>query len=293
MIKYLASMSLAKSRLLVSLLYVLLFVTGAYLTLYLPESNKLIKLLIIDIILTIVIFLQSAILKNASMYDAYWSVIPFYFLFFWLYEFQVESVNYRMMAVILLTSFWSWRLTLNWYRGWKGLSHEDWRYKDLREKTGFFYPVVNFLGIHLFPTLLVFAAAMPMESIFSSDSSFTLLDLSGAIVMFIGVIFEMTADNQMHRFKADPKNKGKFIDVGIWRYSRHPNYLGEILFWWGMYIISINAGAPDYMLVGPIAISLLFIGISIPMMEKRLLKNYPEYRQYKKTTPILFPYKRI
>jgi steroid 5-alpha reductase family enzyme len=292
MIKYIASMSLAKSRLLVSLLYVLLFVTGAYLTIYLPESNKLIKLLIIDVILTIVIFLQSAILKNASTYDAYWSVIPFYFLFYWLYEFNVEALNYRMMALIILTSFWSWRLTLNWYRGWNGYSHEDWRYVELRSKTGVFYPIVNFLGIHLFPTLLVFAAALPMEYVFSSDNAFTLMDAAGAAVMFIGVLFEMTADNQMHRFKSDPTNKGKFIDVGIWRYSRHPNYLGEILFWWGMYMISINAGAPDYILIGPIAISLLFIGISIPMMEKRLQKNYPDYRQYKKTTPFLFPYKR-
>lgn len=291
MIKYLASMSLGKSRLLVSLLYILLFITGAYLTVYLPESDKIIKLLIIDIILTIVIFLQSAILRNASMYDAYWSVIPFYFLFFWLYEFNVESLNYRMMLAILMVSIWSWRLTLNWFRGWKGLAHEDWRYLDLRKKTGIFYPIVNFLGIHLFPTLLVFAASMPMEVIFSSSIEVSYIDFIGVIVMFIGILFEMLADNQMHKFKLDPNNKGKFIDTGVWRISRHPNYLGEILFWWGLYILSIHAGAPSYFIIGPVLITLLFVGISIPMMEKRLMKNYTNYEAYKKKTSALLPLK--
>lgn len=291
MIKYLAIMSLAKSRLLVSFLYILLFVTGAYLSIYLPESNKLIKLFIIDIVLTIVIFLQSVILRNASMYDPYWSVIPFYFLFYWLYEYNVESLNYRMMAVVLMVSIWSWRLTLNWYRGWKGLSHEDWRYLDLKNKTGLFYPIVNFLGIHLFPTLLVFAAAMPLENVFSSSAEFNLLDLTGILVMGIGILLELFADNQMHRFKADPSNKGKFINVGIWRYSRHPNYLGETLFWWGLYLAAFSTDLPDYYIAGPVAITLLFIGISIPMMEKRLLVNYPDYSEYKKKTSAFIPLK--
>ena len=284
-------MSLGKSRLLVSFLYLLLIITGGYLAVYLPESNKMIKLLIIDILLTIVIFLQSAVLKNASMYDLYWSVIPFFFLFYWLYEFQVESLNYRMMATILLLSIWSWRLSLNWYRGWKGLAHEDWRYSDLRKKTGVFYPFVNFSGIHLFPTILVFIASMPLESIFSSNSEFSYINAIGAVVMLIGILFEMTADNQMHRFKQDPSNKGKFITSGIWRYSRHPNYLGEILFWWGLYLTALDELSPSYLLIGPILISLLFIGISIPMMEKRLKKNYPNYQSYQKQTSALISLK--
>jgi steroid 5-alpha reductase family enzyme len=284
-------MSLLKSRLLVSFLYLLLIITGAYLAVYLPEANKMIKLLIIDVLLTIVIFLQSALLRNASMYDLYWSLIPFFFLFYWLYEYQVENLNYRMMAAILLLSIWSWRLSLNWYRGWKGLSHEDWRYSDLRKKTGVFYPFVNFTGIHLFPTLLVFIAAMPLEIIFTSSIEFTYLNGIGAALMLIGILFEMAADNQMHRFKQDPANKGKFINTGIWRYSRHPNYLGEILFWWGLYLIAIDGSTPLYLITGPVLISLLFIGISIPMMEKRLKNNYPNYQSYQKQTSVLIPFK--
>jgi steroid 5-alpha reductase family enzyme len=269
----------------------MLFISGAYLSIYLPESNKMIKLLIIDIILTIIIFLQSAILKNASMYDPYWSVIPFFFLFYWLHEFDIQNLNYRMMTAFLLISIWSWRLTLNWFRGWKGLQHEDWRYEDLRSKSGIFYPLVNFLGIHLFPTLLVFAAAMPLEKIFSSPEDLSFFDAAGIILMITGIILELVADNQLYLFKADPKNKGQFINVGIWKYSRHPNYLGEISFWWGLYLLGFSTGLPDYMLVGPIAITLLFLFISIPMMEKRLINNYPQYSEYRKNTSILIPYK--
>lgn len=291
MFVYLSNMSLRSSRVLVTFIYILLIGVGSYLTIYLPESDKMLKLLIIDVILTILIFLQSAILKNASMYDIYWSALPFFFMFYWLFEFNVEVLNYRMILTILMVSIWSWRLTYNWYRGWKGIKQEDWRYGNLRSKTGVFYPFVNFLGIHLFPTILVFIASMPMESIFSSSAEISSLDIGGACVMALGIIFELTADNQMHKFKSDPANKGRFIDTGIWRYSRHPNYLGEILFWWGLYIISIDAGAPDYFIVGPILMSLLFIGISIPMMEKRLLKNYDNYEEYKKKTSVLLPYK--
>jgi steroid 5-alpha reductase family enzyme len=250
----------------------------------------MLKLLIIDLILTILIFLQSVILKNASMYDMYWSVLPFFFLGYWLFEFHVETLNYRMMLTILMVTIWSFRLTYNWYRGWKGIKHEDWRYKNLRSKTGVFYPLINFLGIHLFPTILVFLASMPLESIFSSTAKFGILDALGVAIMALGILFEMLADNQMHQFKSDPINKGRFINSGIWRFSRHPNYLGEILFWWGLYVISIDAGVPTYYIIGPILISLLFIGISIPMMEKRLVKNYDNYLDYKKNTSTLIPF---
>ena len=290
---YLACMSIFKSRLLVSIIYILLFIAGAYISISIPESDLRIKLLIIDVVLTIIVFLQSAILKNASIYDLYWSVIPFYFLFYWMYELDVRELNYRMLICILLLSLWSWRLSINWFRGWKGLDHEDWRYLDLRKKTGFFYPIVNFLGIHLFPTILVFIGSLALEPIFLSQDPISYIDIIGAAVMGLGILFESAADNQMHNFKKDPNNKGLNINKGIWKYSRHPNYLGEILFWWGLYILSISAGASTIYLLGPGLMTFLFLAISIPMMEKRLMKKYTEYENYKKETSILLPFKGL
>jgi len=283
-------MGLTNSRVLISFIYILILAAGAYLVEFLPEPHLLIKLLIVDIILTIIVFSQSAILKNASVYDLYWSVIPFAMLFYWIYELDVLTFNYRMMITISLLSVWSWRLTLNWFRGWKGLAHEDWRYMNLSSKTGVFYPIVNFLGIHLFPTLLVFIAALPLRAIFTSENPITYIDAIGASIMGLGILLEGMADNQMHRFKSSENNKG-IISEGIWRFTRHPNYLGEILFWWGLYILAIDAGISSYFIIGPILISLLFIFISIPMMERRLSKKHSEYNEYKRNTSMLLPLK--
>lgn len=283
-------MGITNSRVLISLFYILIMVAGAYLVEFLPEPHLLIKLLIIDIILTIIIFSQSVILKNASVYDLYWSVIPFAILFYWIYELDIIAFNYRMMITIGLLSIWSWRLSLNWFRAWKGIAHEDWRYTNLRSKTGIFYPIVSFLGIHLFPTLLVFIAALPLRAIFTSENLITYVDAIGASFMGLGILLEGLADNQMHRFKSIENNKG-IISEGIWRFTRHPNYLGEMLFWWGLYILAIDAGVNPYFIVGPILISLLFLVVSIPMMEKRLCKKYIEYEEYKRTTSMLLPLK--
>ena len=283
-------MSFTSSRVLISFIYILLLTAGAYLIEFLPEPHLLIKLLIIDIILTIIIFSQSVILKNASVYDLYWSIIPFAMLFYWIYVLDVESFNYRMMIAISLLSVWSWRLSINWFRGWKGVSHEDWRYENLRVKTDGFFPIVSFLGIHLFPTLLVFGAALPLKAIFASESAITYVDAIGASVMGLGILIEGIADNQMHRYKNNDSNQG-IISEGIWRFTRHPNYLGEILFWWGLYILAIDAGVNPYFIIGPILITLLFIFISIPMMEKRLDEKYSDYKEYKRTTSMLVPLK--
>ncbi len=283
-------MSNSSSRVLISLIYILIIAAGAYLAEFLPEPQLFIKLLIIDILLTIIVFSQSAILRNASVYDLYWSVIPFAFLFYWINELDIVTFNYRMMIAISLLSVWSWRLSINWFRGWKGLTHEDWRYRDLRNKTGLFYPIVNFLGIHLFPTLLVFFAALPLKSIFISENPFSYVDAIGASVMGLGILVESIGDKQLHQFRNSDK-KTQIINFGIWRYTRHPNYLGEILFWWGLYILAIDAGVDPYFIFGPILISLLFIFISIPMMEKRLLNKHSEYKEYKRTTSMLLPLK--
>ena len=283
-------MSNSSSRVLISLIYILIIAAGAYLAEFLPEPQLFIKLLIIDIILTIIIFSQSAILRNASVYDLYWSVIPFAFLFYWINELDIVTFNYRMIIAISLLSVWSWRLSINWFRGWKGLAHEDWRYRDLRNKTGFFYPLVNFLGIHLFPTLLVFLAALPLKAVFVSENPLSYIDAIGASIMGLGILVESIGDKQLHQFRNSDKKTG-IINIGIWRYTRHPNYLGEILFWCGLYILAIDAGVDPYFIIGPILISLLFIFISIPMMEKRLLNKHSEYKEYKRTTSMLIPLK--
>ncbi|RLD24554.1 MAG: hypothetical protein DRI54_06005 [Bacteroidetes bacterium] len=283
-------MSLNRSRWFVTLIYTLLFVIGVVLYFKLPFENLVYKLLVIDVVLTVLIAIVGLLVKNDSMYDPYWSLIPFLMLIYWIDASHVQEFNARIFIMITLVSWWSWRLTYNWIRGWKGIKHEDWRYVDLRKKTKSFYPLVSFLGIQLFPTLIVFAACLPMESVFMSTEALNLTDIIGGMLMLTGILLEIFADIQMHQFRINPDNKGNIINIGLWKYSRHPNYLGEILFWWGVYGLSLATHPPAYYISGAVTVSLLFLFISIPMMEKRM-KNKIGFAEYKKLTPVLIPWK--
>ena len=283
-------MSINRSRWFVTLIYTMLFIIGVILYFKLPLENLVYKLLVIDVALTVLIAIVGLLVKNDSMYDPYWSLIPFLMLIYWIDASHVQEFNARIFIMITLVSWWSWRLTYNWIRGWKGIKHEDWRYVDLRKKTKAFYPLVSFLGIQLFPTLIVFAATLPMESIFMSSEALTLSDFIGGLLMLTGILLEIFSDIQMHEFRINPDNKGNVINIGLWKYSRHPNYLGEITFWWGLYVLSMATAPPDYYISGAIIVTLLFLFISIPMMEKRM-KNRNGFAKYKKQTPVLIPWK--
>lgn len=283
-------MKLRKSQRFIAIIYLGLLVVGACLAIYFPNSSLLMRLFIIDLILTAVVFAISWMIDNASTYDLYWSVIPFYFIFYWWAFYPLTLLDFRLVAAVTLLSIWSWRLSFNWFRGWKGFDHEDWRYSRLKEQTGRLYPLVNFLGIHLFPTLLVFFGSIPLMYIFSTNAPFSWSDVAGALIMFAGIGFESLADKQLFDYKGIPQNKGKTIDTGLWRYTRHPNYFGEILIWGGLFVLSLGTGIPWYWGLGALLMILLFWFISIPMIEKRMSHRYSDYGDYKKRTSKLIPF---
>ncbi len=282
-------MSRAKSIRLVTIVYLVCFIIGAGLTYYLDSPDPISQLFFIDIVLTIVVFLVSYKQNNASVYDAYWSVIPFFMIFYWLYIFGIDFISLKVILATFAISFWSWRLTANWLRGWTGMAHEDWRYIMLREKTGKWYPLVNFLGIHLFPTLMVFFASIPLYYIFEYANDFNWVTGVGFIVAVLGTIIEMTADNQLHRFKKTNKNPMAVMRQGIWRSVRHPNYLGEITFWVGLFLMSYTPYLNLYSGAGFVLMILMFVFISIPMIDKKMLQSKPEYTIYKESTWSLLP----
>jgi steroid 5-alpha reductase family enzyme len=185
-------------------------------------------------------------------------------------------------------------LTLNWAVRWGGLQHEDWRYRQQRENHGRFYWPVSFLGIHLMPTTLVFLGCLPMlPALAAPRQPWNILDTLATLLTAAAILVETRADYQVTQFKKDPTNQGRFLAHGLWGYSRHPNYLGEVAFWWGLYLFGLGAN-PTYgwTIVGPLSITILFVTISIPMMEKRLLNRYPGYDAYRRRTAILLPWRR-
>ena len=156
----------------------------------------LILILFADIIGTLVIFIASMMFKNASLYDPYWSVAPMIIICF--YVFDAGIISLRGIVLLILVTLWSVRLTFNWWRQWKGLSHEDWRYRDLRSKTGKKFWVVNLLGIQIMPTILVYLGSLSMFPIFYINNQyFSLSDFLAFIITIMAILIETLADNQL------------------------------------------------------------------------------------------------
>ena len=282
-------MNKSKSRQIVLWVYLAALGTGAILTHYLQSNDPLGQLFFIDVIMTVVVFIFSFKYSNASLYDSYWSVIPFAMLLYWLYIFGPEVITLKIYITAFIISFWSWRLTGNWLRGWRGMEHEDWRYVQLKQQTGKWYMMVNFLGIHMFPTLVVFVAAMPLYYIFMFSSEMNWVTYAGFFVAFVGTVLEMVADNQLYKFKVKENNPIAVMRFGVWQYLRHPNYLGEILFWLGIALASYTPYTTISVFAGVSLMITMFVFISIPMIDKRLLKSKPGYVIYKGSTWALFP----
>jgi steroid 5-alpha reductase family enzyme len=252
----------------------------------------MLNVLMADIVATIVVFIFSVIINNSSVYDPYWSVAP-PFIAIYLMKLFPEGNQVRQFVIVLLVLFWSIRLTVNWLRGWQGFAHQDWRYTSIAEKTGIFYWPVSFLGIHLMPTIFVFLGCLPLWFSLSSTAPFALLDFLAAIFTFLAILIEWIADEQLIKFRRN-NVRNTFIRSGIWNYSRHPNYLGEISFWGGLFLFAVSSNGITAFTgywtgIGLVSMILLFNFISIPLMEKRNISRKAGYAEYIKNVPALLP----
>ena len=260
--------------------------------LYTQHLGSMWQIFIADVVATFVIYGFSVAYKNSSFYDPYWSVIPPFILLFWIWK-QNFILSGTTSLLLFAMLFWSIRLTTNWMKTWDGLHHEDWRYIDMRNNLGNSFEIVgNLGGIHFVPTLIVFFCCMPMEATLLMQESMpetTLHAYAGFFICIIGVLYEIISDAQLHRFREkNPHQKG-IIETGLWNYSRHPNYYGEILFWWGIFLFGNAYTGMNYLILAPIAMTILFWYASIPWIEIKILRTRPAYKDYQKRVHILFP----
>ncbi|MBQ7907353.1 MAG: DUF1295 domain-containing protein [Clostridia bacterium] len=266
--------------------FALLVGVAIYLSLF-DELKMWLALLIADTGATVLVFIFSLIFKNASVYDPYWSVAPIFILGLLLIG---QALTPLKLVLFIIVTIWGVRLTANWAYCFGDLTCQDWRYTMLKEQTGKFYPVINLVGIHLVPTLVVYSCILPACFVITSNSlnehpmAYALLGVS-----LLAVALQGTADYQMQRYR---KNKtSRFIRVGLWKYSRHPNYLGEILMWWGVGgACAIANPSMWFLLLGALINTMLFAFVSIPMAEKRQAKK-EGFLEYKKETNYLLPIK--
>ncbi len=245
----------------------------------LDEAHPIASALAADIAATLVVFGAGWALRNSSIYDPYWSVAPPILMLFWLTTSTASPVmTARSWLVFAIVTLWAVRLTYNCFKRWRDLEHEDFRYRDLRAQTGGWYPLVDLFGIQLFPTLLVFAASLPLFAVARSSAPLGVFDLVAAVAALSAIAIEALADHQLARFKREPANAGVVCTRGLWSWSQHPNYFGEMAFWWALYFFALAAGLGNWwMIAGPLAITGLFAFISIPMMLARKRARRPNY----------------
>lgn len=250
--------------------------------------------LIADVLATVIVFISSRLHHNSSCYDPYWSVLPPYLVVAWWVIAHHDGVHLEDTRAVLLTIVvlvWAFRLTGNWVYDWPGMHHEDWRYPMLREKTGRLGLVVDFLGIHLFPTLIVFLGLVPAYAVVARPGHApNWLDWVALVMGLAAPTLQLIADGQMRSF-IRIRESGQAMDRGLWAWSRHPNYFGEISFWIALALFGI-AGAPGdwwWLILGSIAMIAMFEGASIPMMEQRSLERRPSYEEIIDRVPRLVP----
>ncbi len=261
----------------------------AALALNLSAFQPLVATLWADLLATGAIFLFSVLFRNSSFYDPYWSVAPPLIFGYWIWLFAT-GINLRVLVVALLVSVWAIRLTANWARGWQGLGHADWRYVQLQTKLRTFYWPVSLLGVHLLPTLIVFGGCLPLYQVAWSTEPLSGWDALGLLIGVGAVWLERRADLDLASFRNSRANSAQVLALGVWAWCRHPNYLGEIGFWLALACFGLGANSHAiWPLMGITAVVILFLTVSIPMIERKLEQDKGAYESYKRQTPMLIP----
>ncbi|MFO0589150.1 MAG: DUF1295 domain-containing protein [Polyangiaceae bacterium] len=255
-------------------------------------ASSLVIVAAADLAATVAVFVFSVIFDNTSVYDPYWSVAPLAIAPYLAMRPEASAAPLaRKVLVCALVAFWGLRLTYNWARGFTGLGHEDWRYVDIRNKTGRAYWLASFFGLQFFPTVMVYLGCLPLPSVLASTAPLGIGDAIAAIITFGAVMIELVADEQLRAFRRKKKAKGEIMREGLWAFSRHPNYFGEVAFWWGLFAFAIFLDRSLYWTgAGAVAITALFVFASIPMLDRRSLKGRPEYAEHMKRVSALVPW---
>lgn len=243
-----------------------------------------------DLVATLVVFACSVRADNSSLYDPYWSAAPLPIAAFWALASDGGS-PLRAALVLAIVAGWGLRLTGNCLWRWRSLGEEDFRYREIRSRTGRLYWPASLVAIHLLPTAWVFLGLLPIYPALSRPGRPPgSVDALAALVAGGGIALEAVADLQLRRFLSSRRDPAAVLGDGLWALCRHPNYLGEILFWWGLWLFGLAADpAWAWTAAGPLAITLLFVLVSAPWMDRRMLARHPAFAERMASVPALVP----
>jgi steroid 5-alpha reductase family enzyme len=231
-------------------------------------------------------FLISIVKKRNDIADIAWGLG--FILLSWTSYFYSQVYSLRGLLVGVLVSIWGIRLALHIYRRNKGKS-EDYRYLAWRKEWGKWFFIRSYLQVYILQGLFLFLIIQPVLFINKSIGTIGAVDVFGVLVWIIGYYFESVGDKQLKEFVSNPANKGKILDQGLWKYTRHPNYFGEVTQWWGIFIIALSIPNGIVTIIGPMTITVLILFVSgVPLLEKKYAGR-PDFEKYKKSTSMFLP----
>jgi steroid 5-alpha reductase family enzyme len=228
--------------------------------------------------------------RNVTVVDSLWGLG--FVLIVWLTFALADGFVVRRWLIAVLTSLWGLRLCVylshrNWGKG------EDPRYGKWRQASGERFWLVSLFKVFWLQAIFLWVIALvaQLPQMAPQPAHLTAWDVLGAAVWLVGFGFEAVADRQLQRFRADPRNRGQVLDRGLWRYSRHPNYFGECLIWWGMFFIAMAVPGGVWTLISPVIITLVLLKMTgVPLTERTTMESRPGYRAYMRRTSTFIPW---
>jgi len=236
--------------------------------------------------LAVATWLVSLAKRDVSIVDSLWSILFLAAAIAYVHASGIQTA--RSFLMLTLVALWALRLAIYLtIRNWN--EPEDYRYQIIRKNNSPNFAVKSLYIVFLLQGLLAWIVSLPLLAAATGNTTLNVLDFLGAAIALFGTVFEAIADSQLARFKSDESNRGKVMDRGLWRYTRHPNYFGECCVWWGFYLIAIAAGG-WWSIIGPLLMTTLLLKVSgVAMLEKDIGKRRPEYREYIERTNAFIP----
>lgn len=233
------------------------------------------------------LWLLSLALRNASIVDIFWGCG--FVLVAWTSLACSGRVEVRPLVMTLLVTVWGLRLA--GYLAWRNVGKpEDYRYVAMREKHRNRFAIVSLFTVFGLQGLLMWIISLPIQVGISQADSWQLWRYLGVLLWLTGLFFEAVGDYQLARFKSNPANRGRVMNRGLWRYTRHPNYFGDFLVWWGLYVVAAESGSWWWTIIGPLLMSFLLIRVSgVRLLESSLRARVAGYEEYVRDTSAFFP----
>ena len=239
--------------------------------------------------LALLVWLVSLARRDASIADVFWG--PGFVVLAWLYRDLGDSESFRTILVPVLVTIWGVRLAA--HIGSRNRGHgEDPRYAAMRRRWGTRFPLVSLFTVFWLQAALMWIVALPLAQVQRAAAGWSWLDGLGVALFAVGFAFEAIGDLQLARFRADPANRNRVLNRGLWRYTRHPNYFGDAVLWWGLGCLALATPGGAWTLAGPALMTVLLRRVSgVTLLEKGLRESRPGYRDYVTRTNAFFPWR--